>query len=255
MAQRILRPLEYGDIFDELFDLYKKHFLLFFGMAAVVMLPLNVIIYTLAGDAAQSLEIFIIGPISAIVAAAATRAVSEAYLGRTPTITSSYQTLSGRFWPFASTMIMTSLIIGLGNLLCVIPGIIFAVRYAFVSQVFVIEGKAWGDARARSKDLGDGHFWRIFLIQLLSQIIIVLITYLFVLPASADLVTKSLSFMPMLPGALMGLANGLAGSLTIPIQVIAFVLLYYDLRVRKEGFDIEMLAAGIADEAQPEPAS
>ncbi len=28
MAQRILRPLSYGDLFDELFDLYKRRFVL-----------------------------------------------------------------------------------------------------------------------------------------------------------------------------------------------------------------------------------
>jgi hypothetical protein len=36
--------------------------------------------------------------------------------------------------------------------------------------------------------------------------------------------------------------------------VIAFVLLYYDIRVRKEGFDIEMLARNVKDSVEPDTA-
>lgn len=255
MAQRILRPLDYGDLLDELFDLYKRHFLVFFGMSAVVLLPLNVIIYALAGDAAGVVEMIIVTPIGYIIAAAATQAVSDAYLGKAPTILSSYRVLRGRVWAFIATMLLTSMLIGFGNLLCLIPGIIFAVWYAFVSQIFVLEGKAWGDARARSKELGDGHFWRIFIVLLLSQLMIGAISYALVAPATVFFTAESKAFGQAFSGSVFGLANGLSGSLTIPIQVIAFVLLYYDLRVRKEGFDIEMLAAGMAGGAEPEPAS
>ena len=39
----------------------------------------------------------------------------------------------------------------------------------------------------------------------------------------------------------------LAGQvLVMPISAAAFILLYYDLRIRKEGFDLEMLAKDLA---------
>jgi hypothetical protein len=49
MAQRILRPLSYGDLFDEVFDLYKKHFVLFVGIAGVVVIPLYALTYAIGG--------------------------------------------------------------------------------------------------------------------------------------------------------------------------------------------------------------
>ncbi len=45
--------------------------------------------------------------------------------------------------------------------------------------------------------------------------------------------------------ALGGLFSGIAGLLTYPLQAIAVTLIYYDLRIRKEGFDLEMLSRAI----------
>jgi hypothetical protein len=43
-----------------------------------------------------------------------------------------------------------------------------------------------------------------------------------------------------------------------PLGIIAAILLYYDMRIRKEGFDLEMLSRALASEpqalaAQPTP--
>ena len=41
----------------------------------------------------------------------------------------------------------------------------------------------------------------------------------------------------------------LAGQiLIVPIGAIAYILLYYDLRIRKEGFDLQMLANSIGSD-------
>jgi hypothetical protein len=61
------------------------------------------------------------------------------------------------------------------------------------------------------------------------------------------------SFVPGLPEdvslMVVGSAAVLAGSLAIPLVPIAFSLLYVDLRVRKEGFDLDYLAKSAADAA------
>ena len=40
-------------------------------------------------------------------------------------------------------------------------------------------------------------------------------------------------------------AGVLARILSAPIGAAAYVLLYYDLRIRKEGFDLQMLAQSV----------
>lgn len=54
-----------------------------------------------------------------------------------------------------------------------------------------------------------------------------------------------------LRSGLAGVAASLAGGLVVPINYIAITLRYYDLRVRREGFDLDQLA----QQAQPPSAA
>jgi hypothetical protein len=60
---------------------------------------------------------------------------------------------------------------------------------------------------------------------------------------SISLVLLQASFGPgsLTGDVVSGVLSGLAGLLLYPLQAIAVTLLYYDLRIRKEGFDLEML--------------
>jgi len=64
-----------------------------------------------------------------------------------------------------------------------------------------------------------------------------------------SIMSRSAETMPMHAAILMGLMN----ALVVPIGQAATVLLYYDSRMRKEGFDLEMLAKemGVAMAAGP----
>jgi hypothetical protein len=48
------------------------------------------------------------------------------------------------------------------------------------------------------------------------------------------------------------LLQSLAGALVLPFSVATTVLLYFDIRVRKEGFDVEMLARGMGGSTGPD---
>lgn len=253
MAQRIIKPMSYGDIFDELFDLYKKHFALFFGISAVVFIPVYVLAYALGGVSAYAVSMVAGGLLNYLVIAATTYAVSQCYLGNTTTIAESYKAVGRKIVPFLITMIGVGIIIGAGLLLLVIPGLIFAFWYAFISEVYILEDKTGREARDRSKELAAGNWDRIFVLGLLSFILMAIVSAVFELPLglipSAGMMAGGIS------GLAEGILTGLAATLTTPIQVMAFVLLYYDIRVRKEGFDIRMLASnmGIADAQLPTP--
>lgn len=268
MAQRILRPLSYGDLFDELFDLYKRNFLLLAGIAGIVYIPAYALSYAIGGVAGPIVAVFAVALMQYIVLAATTWAVSRAYLGESATIADSYKAIGRKLLPFIGTMIATGLLIGVGFMLCVVPGIIFSFWYAFISEVYVIEGRTSSDARARSKQLAIGEYGRIFLIALLCGILVQIVTALFTAPLAflgPFMISSNSAANPSMAGGMYGLiygvVTGLAMTLAGPIQVIAFVLLYYDIRVRKEGFDVEMLAqsmgvqtavsAPVAEEVKP----
>lgn len=247
MAGRILKPLSLVGILDETFDLYKSNFLLFMGIAALIQLPVNLAAYFMGGGYVGVVLPLATLPMTFITLAAATLAVSQIYLGSEVTILGAYRSVVRQAYSFIATMFVTSLIIGCGFLLCGVPGVVFSVWYAFVSEVFIVEGLAWGDARKRSKELAVREWKRIILLSafagILSFVLQLGLTSLVALATGMDSGDRSGG----LSGTLFGLGTGLAETLTSPIGVIAFVLLYYDIRVRREGFDLQMLAKNVAD--------
>jgi hypothetical protein len=257
--------MEYGDLLDEMFELYKKKFLLFTGICAVVFLPVYLLAFGLGGMFGASVVGVLLLPLNFVVTAAMTWAVSQSYLGKDATIAGSYKAIKPKILAFIGTMIVASIIIGFGCLLLIIPGIIFYFWYAFLSQVYVVEGKTWSEARNRSKQLAAGQWGRIFVLGFLAGLLAWIVTMIITWPASFLMGAANASNPGAMVGAsgasvVYGVLQAVATSLVTPIQVIVFVLLYYDIRIRKEGFDIEMLAQSMgesltSDSTQPDPTS
>jgi hypothetical protein len=246
MAKGILRPLDYGGIFDEMFDLYKKHFVLFFGIAAVIHIPIYAITAAIGGPIAAGIGALLNGVMSYVVLAVTTFAVSQCYLNKKTSIADSYKAMGVRTLSLFATMLVAGLLILGGFCLLIVPGVILAFRYAFISEVCILEGKSGKEARIRSAFLAKDNVARIFVVSLLTGILAAVISSVVTAPMQilqAVLVQAhgpSAASGPV--GLLVGLVTGIAAAVTTPIQVISFVLLYYDIRIRKEGFDIEMLA-------------
>lgn len=132
---------------------------------------------------------------------------------------------------------------------CVIFPILFVVYYAlntrliFGTQAIVLENLGGVDGLRRSWNLVRGSFWRVLAITFVLGLLVALIAQgpSFVISIGANL----------LPWPAVGLALNLAAQsiiqiLILPIEFAALTLLYYDLRIRKEGFDLQLLAQQLA---------
>ncbi|MBV9789891.1 MAG: glycerophosphoryl diester phosphodiesterase membrane domain-containing protein [Chloroflexi bacterium] len=119
-------------------------------------------------------------------------------------------------------------------------GLALMIRIMFTSQAVIVENAGAWQSLVRSWRLTQGSFWRILGYVLL---MVLLIYVLAVLPVSV------VSFI----GGIIGLdqrilfvinacAGAVLGVITTPFSMIAYTLLYFDLRVRKEGFDLEYQA-------------
>ena len=54
---------------------------------------------------------------------------------------------------------------------------------------------------------------------------------------------------------LLGTVTGsIGGAFTAPLMIVAFAVLYYDLRVRNEGLDLQLMLAGLDAPADIAPA-
>jgi Membrane domain of glycerophosphoryl diester phosphodiesterase len=137
---------------------------------------------------------------------------------------------------------------GLGVLLAVlalialIPALIMVyVRTVVAVPAIVLEHVSGWHGLQRSWQLISGRFWptfgRMLLLALIAGIMSSVIGAIVEVPGAALDPGNSFVFS-QLGGAIAAVFVG-------PITYIGVTLLYYDIRIRKEGFDIEMLARSL----------
>lgn len=148
--------------------------------------------------------------------------------------------LGNRSGSVVAVSIMAGILIMLGFLLLVIPGIVVAVWTAVAVPVAAIEGRRNSDALGRSRELVRGQFWHVFGTSALAWVIVMLIV-------------MGLAFTSGLLLAMVGVPDKLrelVGALLIvplfPLAGVTTAFLYFDLRVRNEGADVEALARDLA---------
>ena len=114
-------------------------------------------------------------------------------------------------------------------------------RGSLAAPAIVLEGvSGWGGLK-RSWQLTRGLGWRLLGIRLLLLLITAIISGVFstlLTLAGAGLDTNGQFIVSEVAGAVVAV-------FVSPITYIAVTLLYYDTRIRKEGFDIEMLARSL----------
>ncbi len=275
---RRLRPLDLGDMLDEAFALYRQNFALFAGIAAVLIVPESIITGIIglarpsgsvtttspggvstfhgdvfAGTATVSGVSGLVGLVfGTILTGTLSWAISQRYLGRDVTIQQAYASLGVKTFfllLFGSLLYVVAILIGLLGLFF---GAIFAaVRYVFVSQVIVLERKGVFASFGRSWQLTKRSFWRVFIYGLVDIIIVSLVEGII---GGIAIGIISLGVHSQVVSSVVG---ALIGIVVQPFQLGFLVLFYYDMRIRKEGFDLEQMAstmeAGRALGSQSEP--
>jgi hypothetical protein len=132
-------------------------------------------------------------------------------------------------------------------------GSAFLLRYGVAVPALVLENLSATQALRRSAMLTQGFRWNIFLILLLMIMINAVVVMLFQGPflVAGAVLRHGLGVMPAWLRAPYVISAGLAGALSGPLLMIALSLVYYDTRVRKEGFDLEMMLSAIGPPSSP----
>ncbi len=133
--------------------------------------------------------------------------------------------------------------------------------WSLVVPVTVLEGGGLFTSMRRSKNLTKGCRGRIFVIYLLIALLSWVLGTLFQLPFLATAGLRAFR-VPNIGGSLAHVLQAagafFSASLLGPLITIAFTLIYYDQRVRKEGFDLQLMMStleGGPAEAAVVPAS
>jgi hypothetical protein len=276
-----IRPLGIGEILDLAIKIYMRHAPTFFRVVLVVVVPIQLVSSLVELSATSETDEFattdeveedfwifltalivatiLTGVAGTLATAACFRGVAQAYLGEQPdwrgTIGFAVRRLHSVVW----VTFLYYLVIGLGFLLCVVPGIWAGVAFAAAVPVLLTEGIKGRRALGRSRRLVKGRWWPTFAVVLIGYILTAIVGGVigFVL-GLATLGDPDSDLVAFLASAGSGI---LASVLTTPFTAAFITVLYFDLRVRKEGFDLQVLAErigrasgiAIAPLAEPEP--
>jgi len=263
----ILRPLSLSELLDRTFFLYRKHFVLFVGIVALpelIVLAVQLIGATLRlqGSPISSIFISLIAALVNVLAltaahAATVIAVSDVHMDRPTNIGSAFSAIKHRLLPILGILFCIDLGIGLGFILLLVPGIYLALTWALAVPVTVLEGTGLNGTANRSSLLTKGDKGRIFVVALLISILI----WIAMLIVNVPLFILAAMTHAGNPAALAGwvtiftsAGTFVSTSLVGPLMTIALTLLYFDNRVRKEGFDLQLMMATLQP-AQAVPAT
>jgi hypothetical protein len=258
----VLRPLSTGELLDRTFHLYRNHFLVFVGIIAIPQIV--VLALRLAGAATivgQPFGAFnpigLIAGLASYVAieisqAATIVAVSNYHLDRPVSIGSAFSAAKGTMLRVILITLAISVAAGIGLILLIIPGVYLFLMWSLAIPVTVIEGGGLNASATRSKVLTKGARGRIFVIYFLIIVLAIVVSLIFQMPLGivAAIIGRG-NAAAVLPAieAVSAVGTFVSTSLIGPLITIALTLIYYDQRVRKEGFDLQLMMANL----QPAP--
>ena len=254
-----------GETLDAAFKLYRSSWRLFIGASAVLLIPLNFIQSFLtrenlgvlfhpdrrplpepsATSAFASLGFFVITflLVNPFLTALFARATSQIYLGATPELRDAMRYARSKIRSILLITILTFFAILGGFILLIIPAIIFYVRFAFSTAALVVEDVRGRKAMKRSWSLAKGRFWPLFGTLIVASIVTTFVSGAIGLPLTFAAQAIGPSAWP-----LAALGNSFASVIARPLVVIVVVVLYFDLRIRKEGFDITLMIDALANQ-------
>lgn len=236
----LLKRRDLGRILDDSFALYRANWRTLLSVALVVVVPVHLVVFgaglgwlwsgydstpeigpQLAGIAAQLL---VVTPLVTAMTVHVVRAAAE---GRRAPVGETLAAGLDVFPRLFAAVLLVGVGVALGLLVFIIPGVILAVRWVVVPQIVVVENKRGTEALQRSFDLVRGQAWFAFLLLLVTNLLVGVLSAIATVPlelAAREADTMSLSLVGQALGAV----------LSLPILGVAQTLLYYSLRAQKE---------------------
>jgi hypothetical protein len=265
MQKPELRPLGIGETVDVSIKLYLRNAGTLLGIVAVAVLPVYIlfilILISVAPEGAviegdqilmptqADLDAFnrvLLGFIllsvlaSMLAAGAAFKAVADAYLGGKPGIGDSLRYAGGRLHSLLWVSLLYVICLAVGFILLIVPGIYLMVALSVSVPALILEGHKGTKALGRSRDLIKGRWWPtagVYFLGLVLVPIVVGVILGFIFGAAIPETESVTSFL-----FLQGTQEALIDIISAPLQAAVITVLYFDLRVRKEGFDLQLLA-------------
>jgi hypothetical protein len=249
-----LPPRGIGEILSTAFEIYKANAQNLLMIVAIVVVPLTFISafvsgvvfspdtdpITGLGDRALGAAILvglvtliITVIINAVLQAALMRGSAQGAIGDAVDIDASYKWGFARFGSVLLLSIVIGLIVGVGFVFLVLPGIWLWTMLSVAIPALVIENKRGTDAMSRSWNLVKGYFWHALGTLVVAYLVTIVVGLVLGLLSSAFSDNWFISWI----------FSAIAQIITAPFMALVTVLLYLDLRARREALSADGLRA------------
>ncbi|MEW6477709.1 MAG: hypothetical protein AB1679_36145 [Actinomycetota bacterium] len=267
-----LRPLSVGEIIDVAIKIWRRHLPTLARIVVVVVAPLQILAALVAASVnseTYTLEVrdnpdeappvdtgalaaWLAGMFTAqilsglaflISSAAVLRAVSVAYLDGTPDWRDSLRAATRRLRSLIWLAFLMLAGLSLAMLAIVVPFFWLGVAWSVAFPVLIAEGLRGTAAIGRSFRLVRGRWWPTFgalALAFMFQFFVGLVLGLPLIFFTGDWDGDSAAALTV--STVVSVASSV---ITTPFMAAVLVLVYFDLRVRKEGFDLQLLSQGV----------
>lgn len=249
------RPRKATEIIDASVQLFRRHALTFFGIGAAVQVPLlllHTILLRAFGAtpdgtpnslAVQGVLSVVDGLAFVLGTAALTAAASRGYMGESPRARQSLAEGVSKFGPFFVASLLSGLAMVFGVVLLVVGAFYFFAKFTLAATAALVEGRSGTDALGRASKLSEGKK-----LHVLTAVGAAWLMFLAIVIGAGALSTIVPSVIALV------ILSTIANVFAFPLVPIVTVITYYDLRIRAEGYDIELLERH-AGASHPAPAS
>ncbi|MCL9760392.1 hypothetical protein [Frankia sp. AiPa1] len=176
--------------------------------------------------------------------------VSEATLGSRIGPADAVRRVAPRLGGLFVLTVAVTLAVLLGLVALLVGAVVVGVYLSLATPAYVLEGGGVGHALRRSVAIVRGSWWRTFGILLLAALVSLMLSAVFAIATAIVLAAAPGVFGDVLDGDLTtaghiveGFGNLAATTVSTPIIAGAVVLLYVDLRIRREGLDVTLAEA------------
>ena len=260
-----LRPRGIGEILDAAVALYRARFTRLARVAAGIVVPVQAVSalvllsaqpdhykigvtgtvspqYDASSFAVQLAALIVVTLVSvlstALIVAVCTRVVADAYIGRASEARDALRAVRPRVLAVVGTTLLVLGSEAIGLAFCFVGVVVPLTIFAVALPVLILEGVGVSAAVGRSVTLTKGHLLHVLGLVLTAQLLASVLNI-----ALAEGVSLVLRAGGGTVAVVIGqsIASAVASILTTPFIATAVVVLYFDLRIRDEAYDVQLL--------------
>jgi hypothetical protein len=239
--------LDTGRVFERIFQIYREQFTLLIPAALVLFIPVAVLngVLLTSGGALVGLATIAIGLIATYwFQGMVVQAVVDILDGRRDhTVGSLFSSATPFLGRLIGAGVLATIIIVIGFILIIVPGLIALTFLAVVAPAVVIDRLGVTDALRRSRELVSGNAWRVF------GVLVVLFLLTALISGIVNAIGGSVSDDSF---AGFAVAELIVRVLLTPLSAIAATVMYVELR-RAKGEPLAEDTAATATPATPAP--